>query len=35
VELALEKLENMKAETERKQAALQKEQEALLSPPPM
>lgn len=35
VELALGKLENMKAETERKQAALQKEQEALLSPPPM
>ena len=35
VELALEKLEKMKAETERKQAALQKEQEALLSPPPM
>ena len=35
VELALEKLENMKEETERKQAALQKEQEALLSPPPV
>lgn len=35
VELALGKLENMKAETERKQVALQKEQEALLSPPPM
>ena len=35
VELALGKLENMKAETERKQAALQKEQEALLSPPPV
>ena len=35
VELALGKLENMKEETERKQAALQKEQEALLSPPPM
>ena len=35
VELALGKLENMKEETERKQAALQKEQEALLSPPPV
>ena len=34
VEQALGKLENMKAETERKQAALQKEQEALLSPNP-
>lgn len=35
VELALGRLENMKAETEKKQAALQREQEALISQIPM